>query len=103
MRRAFFPLTMPLTVGPEHDLGRDHAGHPGPGTTHLLDRRRPHQPPTCGLVTICANYCFAAGVLRILGETGTPTSSALSRPLFCCGGRADPHQRACGVAVSRGK
>ncbi len=85
LKRAFFPLTMPLTVGP--------------GTISIaitLGTRGAHAHELAwvaagGLLaalavalTIYLSYRFAAGVLRYLGETGTDVFMRLSAFILLC-------------------
>ena len=85
MRRAFFPLTMPLTVGPGTISVAITLGTRGAETPRLL--------PTAagGLLaalavsaTIFLSYRFASGVLRRLGETGPDIFMRLSAFILLC-------------------
>jgi multiple antibiotic resistance protein len=85
MRRAFFPLTMPLTVGPGTISVAITLGTRGAETT------RPLMTATGGLLaalavaaTIFLSYRFAAALLRRLGETGTDILMRLSAFILLC-------------------
>ncbi len=85
MRRAFFPLAMPLTVGPGTISVAITLGTRGAETERLL-------PTAAGgllaalavAVTIYLSYRFASGVLRYLGETGTDVFMRLSAFVLLC-------------------
>ncbi len=85
MRRAFFPLTMPLTVGPGTISVAITLGTRGAETTRLV------WTATGGLLaalavaaTIYLSYRFAANLLRRLGETGTDIFMRLSAFILLC-------------------
>ena len=86
MRRAFFPLTMPLTVGPGTisvaiTLGTQAASGPS------MFSGRPPAALLAALAvagTIYLSYRFAAGLLRRLGETGTDAFMRLSAFILLC-------------------
>ena len=85
MRRAFFPLTMPLTVGPGTISVAITLGTRGAETERLL------MTAIGGLVAVLAvaatiylSYRFATGVLRRLGQTGTDIFMRLSAFILLC-------------------
>jgi multiple antibiotic resistance protein len=85
MRRAFFPLTMPLTVGPGTISVAITLGTRGAETERLL------MTAAGGLLAALAvaaaiylSYRFAANVLRRLGETGTDIFMRLSAFVLLC-------------------
>ena len=85
MRRAFFPLTMPLTVGPGTISVAITLGTRGAETNRLL------MTAAGGLIaalavaaTIYLSYRFATTVLRWLGETGTDILMRLSAFILLC-------------------
>jgi multiple antibiotic resistance protein len=85
MRRAFFPLTMPLTVGPGTISVAITLGTRGAETKRLL------MTAAGGLIaalavaaTIYLSYRFATSVLRRLGETGTDALMRLSAFILLC-------------------
>lgn len=85
MRRAFFPLTMPLTVGPGTISVAITLGTRGAETKRLL------MTAAGGLLaalmvaaTIYLSYRFATTVLRRLGETGTDIFMRLSAFILLC-------------------
>jgi multiple antibiotic resistance protein len=85
MRRAFFPLTMPLTVGPGTISVAITLGTQGAETKRLL------MTATGGLLaavavaaTIYLSYRFATNVLRWLGETGTDILMRLTAFILLC-------------------
>lgn len=85
MRRAFFPLTMPLTVGPGTISVAITLGTQGAKTTHLLWTAAGGLLAALAVtVTIYLSYRFAAGVLRILGETGTDIFMRISAFILLC-------------------
>lgn len=85
MRRAFFPLTMPLTVGPGTISVAITLGTRGAGTTHLFWTAAGGLLAALAVtVTIYLSYRFAASVLRILGETGTDIFMRLSAFILLC-------------------
>src|SRR5262245_55604820 len=72
MRRAFFPLTLPLTVGPGTISVAITLGTQAAGTENLLWRAAGGLLAAVAVAgTIYLSYRFAAGLLRRLGETGT--------------------------------
>ena len=85
LRHAFFPLTMPLTVGPGTISVAITLGNKGAGARELL--------PLAGgavlaaLAVAAAIYCcyrFADRVLRLLGESGTDIFLRLSAVVLLC-------------------
>ena len=87
MQRAFFPLTMPLTVGPGTISVAITLGTQGAGTKHLL------MTASCGLlaalavaVTIYLSYRFATNVLHWLGETGADALLRQTAFILLCPG-----------------
>lgn len=85
LRRAFFPLTMPLTVGPGTISVAITLGTRGAETTRLL------MTAAGGLIaalavaaTIFLSYRFATRILHRLGETGTDILMRLSAFILLC-------------------
>lgn len=85
MRRAFFPLTMPLTVGPGTISVAITLGTRGAETTRLLWTAAGGLLAALAVaLTIYLSYRFAARVLRRLGETGTDIFMRLSAFILLC-------------------
>ena len=85
MRRAFFPLTMPLTVGPGTISVAITLG------TRWVEGQRPLMSAIGGIAaaiavaaTIFLSYRFAPAILRRLGETGTDVLMRLSAFILLC-------------------
>jgi multiple antibiotic resistance protein len=87
-RRAFYPLTLPITVGPGTisvaiTLGANH-----PRNVHALLVNGTADAIGAALIaaTVFACYRYADRVLRVLGDTGTSVLVRLSAfILFCIG------------------
>lgn len=84
--RAFYPLTMPLTVGPGSisvaiTLGANHAE----GMRSLIIYSLAH---TVGIVVVCitvfVSYRYAQPILRRLGPTGTVVLVRMSAFILLC-------------------
>ena len=85
MRRAFFPLTMPLTVGPGTISVAITLGTRGAETKRLLMTAAGGLLAAVAVaVTIYLSYRFATSVLRWLGETGTDIFMRLSAFILLC-------------------
>jgi multiple antibiotic resistance protein len=85
MRRAFFPLTMPLTVGPGTISVAITLGTRGAETKRLLMTAAGGLLAALAVAaTIYLSYRFAAAVLRWLGETGTDIFMRLSAFILLC-------------------
>ncbi|KAB2861380.1 MAG: NAAT family transporter [Bauldia sp.] len=85
MRRAFFPLTMPLTVGPGTISVAITLGTRGAETTRLLWTAAGGLLAALAVaLAIYLSYRFAASVLRRLGETGTDIFMRLSAFILLC-------------------
>jgi multiple antibiotic resistance protein len=85
MRRAFFPLTMPLTVGPGTISVAITLGTRGAETKRLLMTAAGGLLAALAVaVTIYLSYRFATSVLRRLGETGTDILMRLSAFILLC-------------------
>jgi multiple antibiotic resistance protein len=85
MRRAFFPLTMPLTVGPGTISVAITLGTRGAETKRLLMTAAGGLLAALAVAaTIYLSYRFAASVLRRLGETGTDIFMRLSAFILLC-------------------
>jgi multiple antibiotic resistance protein len=85
MRRAFFPLTMPLTVGPGTISVAITLG------TRWVEGQRPLMSAVGGIAaafavaaTIFFSYRFGPAILRRLGETGTDVLMRLSAFILLC-------------------
>ena len=85
MQRAFFPLTMPLTVGPGTISVAITLG------TRWAEGNRPLMSAVGGVAaafavaaTIFLSYRFAPAILRRLGETGTDVLMRLSAFILLC-------------------
>jgi multiple antibiotic resistance protein len=85
MHRAFFPLTMPLTVGPGTISVAITLGTRGAYAEHLAWVAAGGLLAALAVaLTIYLSYRFAAGVLRFLGETGTDVFMRLSAFILLC-------------------
>ncbi len=85
LRRAFFPLTMPLTVGPGTISVAITLGTRGAETTRLLMTAAGGLLAAIAVAaTIYLSYRFAPAVLRRLGETGTDIFMRLSAFILLC-------------------
>jgi multiple antibiotic resistance protein len=85
MRRAFFPLTMPLTVGPGTISVAITLGTRGAETKRLLMTAAGGLLAALAVAaTIYLSYRFATSVLRWLGETGTDIFMRLSAFILLC-------------------
>ena len=85
-RRAFYPLTLPLTVGPGSisvaiTLGANSARHYG---MHVLVGLGALAAIAVVAVTVFLSYAFAARLARVLGEVGTTVLLRLSSFLLLC-------------------
>jgi multiple antibiotic resistance protein len=85
MQQAFFPLTMPLTVGPGTISVAITLG------TRWVEGDRPLMSAIGGIAaavavagTIFLSYRFAPAILRRLGETGTDVLMRLSAFILLC-------------------
>jgi multiple antibiotic resistance protein len=85
LERAFFPLTLPLTVGPGAisiaiTLGADLKQHAGPGLVHGVTRvfvaGLVGMLLLCVLILLC--YGYANRIVRVLGKSGTSILARLS-------------------------
>ncbi len=85
---AFYPLTMPLTVGPGSIAVAITLGSQWPKTAHLSDLVVIAGAAVSGLlamsVTIYVAYRFAGRVLRALGESGTRAVMQLTAFILLC-------------------
>jgi multiple antibiotic resistance protein len=86
--RAFYPLTLPLTVGPGSisvalTLGANQAPHAGPVrlTAAIIG-------PALVSATIFLSYRFAEGIARVLGETAMNVIVRLTSFILLCIGVA---------------
>ena len=85
MRRAFFPLTMPLTVGPGTISVAITLGTQGAETKHLLMTASGGLLAAFAIaVTIYLSYRFATNLLHWLGETGTDVLLRLTAFILLC-------------------
>jgi multiple antibiotic resistance protein len=85
LRRAFFPLTMPLTVGPGTMSVAVTLGSHGAARHELLPLGIGALLAICGVAAaIYVCYRFADRVLRVLGESGTDTLMRLSAFILLC-------------------
>jgi multiple antibiotic resistance protein len=87
-RRAFFPLTFPLTVGPGSvsvaiTLG---ARVPGPLTSAAIDVLIDLIGCAIVALVVFLSYRFASKLIRLLGETGTQVFTRLSSFILLCVG-----------------
>ena len=85
LRRSFFPLTMPLTVGPGSIAVAITLGSSAPHTVGLIAQA---VGALAGLLAIAGSIylCFryADRLLRIVGETGTDVIIRLSAFILLC-------------------
>ncbi|MEZ5830847.1 MAG: MarC family protein [Dongiaceae bacterium] len=85
MRRAFFPLTMPLTVGPGTISVAITLGTRGAETKRLLMTAAGGLLAALAVAaTIYLSYRFAVRLLRRLGDTGTDIFMRLSAFILLC-------------------
>jgi multiple antibiotic resistance protein len=85
LRRAFFPLTMPLTVGPGTMSVAVTLGSHGAARHELLPLAIGALAAICAVAAaIYVCYRFAERVLRLLGESGTDTLMRLSAFILLC-------------------
>ena len=86
MRHAFFPLTMPLTVGPGTISVAITLGNKGAATHELLPLGIGALAASSVAVSaaIYLSYRFAERVLRLLGESGTDIFLRLSAFILLC-------------------
>jgi multiple antibiotic resistance protein len=87
-RRAFFPLTFPLTVGPGSvsiaiTLG---ARRPPRGTSALMQFTTDMVAVSIVALTVYLSYRFASRLIATLGETGTAVFLRLSAFILMCVG-----------------
>ena len=85
LRHAFFPLTMPLTVGPGTISVAITLGNKGAATHELLPLGIGALAATlvvAAAIYLC--YRFAERVLRLLGESGTNIFLRLSAFILLC-------------------
>ena len=85
---AFYPLTMPLTVGPGSIAVAITLGSQRPYTAHITDLALIAGAAVSGLAamsaTIYVAYRFAGHVLHWLGETGTKVVMQLTAFILLC-------------------
>lgn len=85
---AFYPLTMPLTVGPGSIAVAITLGSQWPKTAHWADLAVIAGAAVSGLlamsITIFVAYRFAGRVLRALGEGGTKAVMQLTAFILLC-------------------
>jgi multiple antibiotic resistance protein len=85
LRHAFFPLTMPLTVGPGTISVAITLGNKGAATHELLPLGIGALAATLAVAAaIYVCYRFAERVLRMLGESGTDIFLRLSAFILLC-------------------
>ena len=85
LRHAFFPLTMPLTVGPGTISVAITLGNKGATTHELLPLGIGALAATLAVAAaIYVCYRFAERVLRLLGESGTDIFLRLSAFILLC-------------------
>ena len=85
LRHAFFPLTMPLTVGPGTISVAITLGNKGAATHELLPLGIGALVATLTVsAAIYVSYRFAERVLRLLGESGTDIFLRLSAFILLC-------------------
>lgn len=87
-RRAFYPLTFPLTVGPGSvtiaiTLGARVAGH---GMSGVADLAVDLIAVTFVALTVYLSYRFATRLIALLGETGSIVFTRLSSFILLCVG-----------------
>ena len=85
---AFYPLTMPLTVGPGSIAVAITLGSQWPKTAHWADLGIIAGAAVSGLlamsVTVYVAYRFAGQVLRAMGESGTKAVMQLTAFILLC-------------------
>ena len=85
LRHAFFPLTMPLTVGPGTISVAITLGNKAAATHELLPLGIGALAATLAVsAAIYVSYRFAERVLRLLGESGTDIFLRLSAFILLC-------------------
>jgi multiple antibiotic resistance protein len=85
---AFYPLTMPITVGPGSIAVAITLGSQRPGVANLTQLAFPGGAAVAGLLAIAATiyvcYRFAEGTIGALGENGTNVLVRLSAFVLLC-------------------
>src|SRR6516165_12348921 len=85
---SFYPLTMPLTVGPGSMSVAITIGSRKPGFTRLADLAEHASGALLGLIAIALSiylaYRFAENIARLLGETGLEVLVRLSAFILMC-------------------
>ncbi len=85
---SFYPLTMPLTVGPGSMSVAITIGSRKPGYTRLSDLAEHASGALLGLIAIALSiylaYRFAENIARLLGETGLEVLVRLSAFILMC-------------------
>jgi multiple antibiotic resistance protein len=85
---SFYPLTMPLTVGPGSMSVAITIGSRKPGFTRLSDLAEHASGALLGLIAIALSiylaYRFAENIARLLGETGLEVLVRLSAFILMC-------------------
>jgi multiple antibiotic resistance protein len=85
---SFYPLTMPLTVGPGSMSVAITIGSRKPGFTRLPDLAEHASGALLGLIAIALSiylaYRFAENIARLLGETGLEVLVRLSAFILMC-------------------
>jgi multiple antibiotic resistance protein len=85
---SFYPLTMPLTVGPGSMSVAITIGSRKPGFTRLSDLAEHASGALLGLIAIAISiylaYRFAENIARLLGETGLEVLVRLSAFILMC-------------------
>jgi multiple antibiotic resistance protein len=85
---SFYPLTMPLTVGPGSMSVAITIGSRKPGFTRLVDLAEHASGALLGLIAIGLSiylaYRFAENIARLLGETGLEVLVRLSAFILMC-------------------
>ena len=85
---SFYPLTMPLTVGPGSMSVAITIGSRKPGFTRLPELAEHASGALLGLIAIALSiylaYRFAANIARLLGETGLEVLVRLSAFILMC-------------------
>jgi multiple antibiotic resistance protein len=85
---SFYPLTMPLTVGPGSMSVAITIGSRKPGFTRLSELAEHASGALLGLIAIALSiylaYRFAANIARLLGETGLEVLVRLSAFILMC-------------------
>jgi len=104
MERAFFPLTMPLTVGPGTISVAITLGTRSPNAESLAWVAVGAMLAVIAVsLSIYLSYRFAAGVLRYLGKTGTDVFMRLSAFILLCLGAQILSNGVAGLAIFAGK